>query len=92
MEIAIIDAEGLYAVYFDGKIKYHNPYLDVGDVLKKIMEHASEFNIPPTIDNYEFFYLDEDEQFKIIEEAEGVFPDLLHEAIKLYGLVAGHTV
>ena len=87
MEIAVIDAEGLYAVYFDGKIKYHNSYLDVSDILNQIMEHAKEFNELPTVDNYEYFTLDKDEQWDLIEKAEGVFPDLLHEAIKLYGLL-----
>lgn len=86
MEIAVIDAEGLYAIYFDGKIKYHNSYLDVSEILNQIMEHAKEFKVFPTVTNYEYFTLEEEEQFELIEKAEGVFPDLLHEAIKLYGL------
>ncbi len=86
MKISIIDAEGLYAVYFDGKIKYQNSYLEVPDILDKIMEHALEFDVPPTVDSHEYFYFNKDEQFEIIEEAEGIFPDSLEEAKTLYSL------
>lgn len=86
MEIAIIDAEGLYAIYFDGEIKSHNSYLEVGNVLELIMEHAQEFQVPPTVDGHNYFYLEENEQLETIEQADGVFPDTLEEAIKLYGL------
>lgn len=85
MEVTIIDAEGLYAVYFDGQIKEHTSYLDFG-ILEMIINHASEFGIPPTIDSYQYFYLEEEEQYQIIDKVDGVFPDLLSEAKTLYGL------
>jgi len=85
MKIAIIDAEGLYAIYFDGQIKEHTTYLDFG-ILEMIMTHASEFGIPPTIDSYEYFYLEDEEQYHLIDKTDGVFPDSLSEAKTLYGL------
>lgn len=94
MEIAIIEAENLYAVYFNGQMTYYEPEknrifvnLSAKDILKKVMELAVEFQVPPTIDNLEYFYLKFDEQYVTLKNAGGVFPEALHEAIKLYGLL-----
>ena len=94
MEIAIIEAENFSAVYFNGKMKYYNtsqfklfPNLSARDILEKVMEHAKEFSVSPTIDNLEYFYLEYDEQFDTLDKADYGFPELLHEAITLYGLL-----